>query len=164
LPVDLRVAGIKTIEEVNGCLLRHAVKYGEKFAVQPSDGIDAFLPSPAADVLKYILCIRENRKSTGDSSVSWHGKKLIAVNSNGTQRLFKKGASLEVLKLMDGSIAIQEGNGIYAAKEAEIASKQAKTAEKAKSVPTPMIPSADHPWRRFRINTEHVKKGTTQMT
>jgi hypothetical protein len=158
LPVDLRIAGIKTVEEANGYLLEYAVRHGEKFAVQPGNVVDAFLPSPASDILKYVLCVREGRKSTGDSSVSWHGKKLVAVKSDGTQQPFRKGAALEVLELMDGSIAIKEGNGIYAAKEVEIAPKQAEAEEKGKSTHAPTIPSADHPWRRFRINTKHDKE------
>jgi hypothetical protein len=106
------VAGVKTMEEANGYLLRYAVKHGEKFAVQPGSGVDAFLPSPAADVLKYVLCVREGRKAAGDSSVSWQGKRLIAVKSGGAQRLFRKGTALEVLKLMDGGLAIQKGEEI----------------------------------------------------
>jgi transposase len=162
LPVDLRVAGIKTVEEANDYLLGYTAKHDGMFAVMPHDEMDAFLPSPAPNVLKYILCVREDRKATGDSSVSWHGKKLAAVKGDGIQQLFKKGAALEVLSLMDGSLAIQKGYEIYAAKEAETAPKQTKTTEKANSSRTSTIPSADHPWRRFRINTVHIKEGTTQ--
>jgi transposase len=162
LPVDLRVAGIKTVREANNYLLGYTAKHDGLFSVEPDNKLDAFLPSPPPDVLKYILCVRESRKAAGDSSVSWQGKKLVAVKGGGVQQLFKKGAALEVLSLMDGSLAIQKGYEIYAAKEAEIAPKQAKTAKKSKSAHASTIPSADHPWRCFRINTGHIKEETTK--
>jgi transposase len=163
LPVDLRVAGIKTVHEANDYLLGYTTKHDGMFSVEPHDELDAFLPSPPADVLKYILCVRESRKATGDSSISWQRKKVIAVKDNGVQQLFKKGAALEVLSLLDGSLAIQKGCEIFAAKEVEITPKRAKTTEKANSTRTPTIPSVDHPWRRYRINSGHIEEETTLM-
>ena len=164
LPVDLRVAGVKTVGEANDYLLGYTAKHDGMFSVEPYDGSDAFIPPPPPDVLKYILCVRENRKAAGDSSVSWHGKKLIAVKNSGVQQLFKKGSALEVLNLMDGTLAIQKGDEIFAAKEAESTPKQTKTTEKTISGHTPTIPKADHPWRRYRIITGLAGEETTQMT
>jgi transposase len=165
LPVDLRAAGIRTVHEANDYLLGYTAKHDKMFSVEPQDELDTFLPSPPPDILKYILCVRENRKASGDSSVSCQRKKLVAVNGSGVQQLFKKGVTLEVLSLMDGSLAIQKGNEIFAAKEAEIAPKQTQPTEKTKSSDrTPTIPSADHPWRRYRINLVHTEGETTQMT
>jgi transposase len=81
LPVDLRVAGIKTIEEANNFLSGYVAKHDKKFAVMPEGVEYAFLPAPTADKLNYILCGREDRKATGDSSISWKGEKLVAEKS-----------------------------------------------------------------------------------
>jgi ribosomal protein S8E len=60
------------------------------------------------------------------------------------------------MELMDGSLAIQQGEEIYAAKEAEMVPKQTKITEEAKSIHTLSIAGAEHSWRRFRINAGHV--------
>lgn len=127
LPVDLRVARIKTIDGANDFLLDYASEHGKKFAVMPGDGTSAFLPPPEVEMLQYILCGREKRKAAGDSSVSWKGRKFIAEASCGKQKLFRKGASLDILALMDGSVAVQYGEEIYAAKEVTTPQKPAKT-------------------------------------
>jgi hypothetical protein len=129
LPVDLRVAGVKAVGEANDFLLGYTAKHDKRFAVMPEESSVAFLPPPARGMLRYILCGRDNRKASGDSSISWKSRKFIAETSDGKQKLFREGASLEVLALMDGSIAIQHGGEIYAAHEVKTVQNPAKSGE-----------------------------------
>jgi transposase len=150
LPVDMRIAGIETIDEANDFLLKYTTKHDKMFAVTPSEDSSAFLPPPETDALKYILCCRECRKAAGDSSISWKGRKYIAEVENGTQKLFRKGASLDVLTLMDGSIAIQHDGEIYAVRETKINLKQVKAPEKTHEGHISTKPKAGHPWRNYK--------------
>jgi len=70
LPVDLRVAGIHSIEEANRFFCEYIKRHNEHFAVEATDVESAFMPGPPAELLRFILCIRENRKTAGDGSIS----------------------------------------------------------------------------------------------
>jgi hypothetical protein len=156
LPVDLRVAGIRTAEEANNFLSEYAAKHDKRFAVMPEEIEDAFLPSPEAGILKYILCAREGRKAAGDSSISWKGKKLVAEKNGEEQKLFRKGDAVEVLTLMDGSIAIQDSEGIYSAKEIKAALKLPQIDEKEQKRPALRKPGVNHPWNSYFKNNKRI--------
>jgi len=100
--VDLRVAGISTLEEANAFLASYRIKHNDLFAVPPKDEATAFVPAPSKEDLALILCRRVFRKMTGDSTVSWKGRKWSALDSRGRKVLFRKGVEVEVLGLLDG--------------------------------------------------------------
>ena len=58
LVVDMRLAGITTIEEANAFLATYPDKHNARFAVEPERKEMAFLPAPSPDDLPYILCKR----------------------------------------------------------------------------------------------------------
>ena len=88
LPVDLRIGGIHTIEEANQFFCEYIKRHNEHFAIEAADVESAFLPGPSEELLRFILCVRENRKTTGDSSISWNRKKYVIDEKRGEQKLF----------------------------------------------------------------------------
>ncbi len=149
----MRLAGIKTIEEANRFLISYARQHNKSFSVLASSEKNAFLASPEKKLLRFILCTRESRKITGDSSISWHGKKYIIEEKRGGQRLFKRGTSVTVLTTMDGHLAVRYQDEILGLKElpAEIKVKEVMATEKDKRARPVNKPAADYPWRRAVI-------------
>jgi transposase len=110
LVVDMRLAGVSTIEEANAFLATYPDTHNARFAVEPEREEAAFLPAPSPDDLPYILCKRAFRKVSGDSTISWKGKKLMLLDERHRQKLLKRGSAIEVLTLLDGSdVALYDG-------------------------------------------------------
>jgi hypothetical protein len=160
LPVDMRLAGVQSIEEANRFLAEYIYGHNKRFAVEAFEKQGAFLPGPPEGLMRFILCTRENRKTAGDSSVSWQGKKYIIEGENGEQKFFIRRTSVSILTLMDGSLAAQYENEIYTIKETSDNS-QIKKKEVTKEEPKskkPNKPAPDHPWRSFNMNTAKSRK------
>jgi len=162
LPVDMKVAGIQGLVEANQFFREYIKRHNERFAVEAREGENAFLPGPPEELMRFIVCVRENRKTAGDSSVSWNGKKYVIEEKRGEQRLFSRGTNISVLTLMDGSIVAQYREEIFHMSEVEKNSKEdgekvRKGVEEEKSK-NPRKPAPDHPWRSFKIHPSVSRK------
>lgn len=159
--VDMRIAGIKTIDDSNIFLVSYLQKHNDLFAVLPEEE-SAFLPAPPEEDLAYILCRRENRKVSGDSTISWKGIRWMALDSRNRQRLFKRGVTIEVLDLMDGSAAAQYDGDIF--KLVKTPASTGKTHASCqnehggKQVKQPHKPGPGHPWRDGLKKNKNKKK------
>ncbi|NLO55875.1 MAG: integrase, partial [Thermovirga sp.] len=154
LVVDLRVAGVSTLEEANAFLASYRTRHNDLFAVPPKDEATAFMPAPSKEDLALILCRRVFRKMTGDSTVSWKGRKWSALDSQGRKVLFRKGVEVEVLDLMDGRTVLHHQGAFHKLvmveeEAAKMASAEASTATSTgERVRKPWTPGPDHPWKR----------------
>jgi hypothetical protein len=152
----MRLAGVSTIEEANAFLATYPDIHNARFAVEPEREEAAFLPAPSPDDLPYILCKRAFRKASGDSTISWKGKKLMLLDEKHRQKLLKRGAAIEVLTLLDGShVALHDGKVHRLDVPEDTGDRKAslkdtaKKTQKNRKEKTPVIPAPDHPWRRW---------------
>ena len=87
-------------------------------------------------------------------------KKYIAEEKSGVQKLFRRGTSVTVLTLMDGSLAIQKEQEIFSLKEISYVTKKEQTHVTTKSEATIRTscstnkPKNKSPWRNFSINAK----------
>jgi len=162
LVVDMRIAGIKTIDEANVFLGSYLQKHNDMFAVSPEEDTSAFLPAPKEEDLPFILCRRENRKVTGDSTISWKGTRWMTLDFHNRRRLFKRGVTLEVLDLMDGSLAAQYKGDIFKLVKAPASTKKTNTScrnkNSGKLAKQPHKPAPGHPWRDGYKNDKNNKR------
>jgi len=165
LPVDLRVAEIHGMEEANRFFCEYIKRHNDRFAVKAFDAESAFLPGPSAEVMRFILCLRENRKTGGDSSISWKGKTYVVEEEEGEQKLFNRGSSISVLTLMDGSIAIQHGVEIFSVREITKNSKieEKEMIKEERKLEKAYKPAPDHPWRKFKIHPAASRKSPQRV-
>ena len=151
LVVDMRIAGVKTIDEANIFLVSYLEKHNDLFAVEAEDEESAFLPAPGEEDLPFILCRRENRKATGDSTLSWKGTRWMILDPHNRRKLLKRGVTVEVLGLMDGSLAAQYDGDIFKLVKAPVSTKKNNTScrneHTGKLARQPHKPAPDHPWR-----------------
>jgi transposase len=162
LPVDMRTAKVYDMEGANKFLYEYSQKHNKRFAVEATEEETSFLPGPSEKLLKFILCGREERKTAGDSSISWKGKTYTAEKKRGEQKLFRRGTSVSVLALMDGSLAVQHGEEIFPMKEVSerLEAKGVKTPKETEGVKPrgAYKPAADHPWRKGFRNGAKAKR------
>ena len=172
LVVDMRLAGISSMEEANAFLATYPEKHNERFAVEPERVESAFLPAPSPDDLPYILCKRTFRKASGDSTISWKGRKLLLLDKKLRQKLLRRGAAVEVLTLLDGSeVALHDGV-IHFLGDAQKDSYDRKAClkdtpnetEKITKEKVPVKPAPDHPWRRWYGNKPNPREQIHPVT
>lgn len=96
---ELRLAGVKTLEEANQWLEsnRYWDLLDEKFAVQAVDETDAHRPLVVR--LEDVLCVKEKRSVGLDGCVQWSGRVLQLADAGRLKRV-------ELWQRLDGSIAI----------------------------------------------------------
>jgi transposase len=141
---EMRLRGIRTIEEANLFLEEYLPIYNRRFSVSPKEGDNLHRPLGRGVDLDAILCKKTERTLRNDFTVA-HNRKLYQVEDDIT------GSKVMVQDRMDGSIRITYKN--RALRYREISERP--ILEK-KSLPVVRIrksftPPTDHPWRRFKF-------------
>lgn len=157
LVVALRLAGRNTLEAANAFLATYAEQmHNPRFAVEPAEGENAFLPVPEATDLDLLLARHEERKASGDSTISFGTQKYRLQDHHGRIKLVVRNKAVTVVKKLDGElVAMVEGNAFVLVPVAPPSEgnplgkppseeKPLVTANKRR---TPHKPAADHPWR-----------------
>ena len=147
--IEMRIANISTIEEANDFLPGFIERFNKRFAVKPADPEPDYLPVPKD--LNSMVCIKDKRKASNGSTISYQGQTYRLLNKDGTVTLLRPRSTIHVLKHLDGSLsALYEGN---------------RFSVQACTKPLPIVPSnacqspkprpkpvANHPWRNMRIS------------
>lgn len=104
LVVELRLAGVKTIEEANQVLWRVLKDYNRRFTVAPRKQEPVFRKAPYSLYLDRILCLKETRTVNKDHTVSFEG--LVLQIPPGRKYWSIARQKVQVLQLKDGSVEI----------------------------------------------------------
>ncbi|BCV21730.1 transposase [Moorella sp. Hama-1] len=152
LMIELRLAGISTLEAANAFLPGFRERFNRRFTVAPADPAPAYAPCPPPARLKQILSTREDRKASRGSSISYLGRTYQLVDTRDAVVPLRPRATVEVLTHLDGSLSALYGGNYYALQEFTPA--PAVKAEEPKKAPASKAhtPAPDHPWRRIPIN------------
>lgn len=138
---EMRLRGIKTVEEANKFLTEYLPKYNRKFAVNPKEKTDLHRKIPKGLNLDRILCIKTERALRNDFTIA-HNKKLYQIQDN------IKTEKVTVEERINGTMVITHNNTFLKFKEiTERPEKQKKLRILKKK--TFNTPPADHPWRKL---------------
>lgn len=108
LVVEMRLAGIKTLEEANEFLELFIRDYNLQFTVPAREKESVFRKRPDVYQLNRILCLKETRTVNKDHTISFEGLILQIPPSNKFRSLARK--QVEVLQMKDGSLEIESQN------------------------------------------------------
>jgi hypothetical protein len=141
---EMRLRGIRTIEEGNPFLEEYLPLYNKRFSVRPKEKDDLHRPLVKGVDLDAILCIKTERALRNDFTVA-HDRKLYQIAE------MIKASKVMVQDRIDGSmIMIHKGRALRFKEITERPLREKKepvVARRRKSY----IPPSDHPWRRFKI-------------
>ena len=138
---EMRLRGIKTVEEANKFLAEYLPRYNRKFEVKPKEKTDLHRKIPNGLNLDRILCIKTERVLRNDFTIA-HNKKLYQIEDN------IKAGRVTVEERINGTIVITHNNTFLKFKEiTERSEKQKKPRILKKKTFTK--PAADHPWRKL---------------
>lgn len=151
---EMRLAGIKTLEEANKFLKGFLTKYNKRFRVLARSAVNLHKKKPCKHDLDAILCKKQKNSLRKDSTVHYDSKIFLI-----TERITRRANKVTVEERLDGSIRIKYKDRYLNYKEVEPAIRvdkekvvydksKVKVIAKKKS----SKPGKDHPWRKFKLN------------
>jgi transposase-like protein len=141
---EMRLKGIKTIEEGNKFLEAYLPIYNKRFSVRPREKEDLHRPLPRGIDLDAILCTKTERTLRNDFTVA-HNHKLYQIEEA------TKASKVIVQDRMDGSMRITYQGRALRFREIKERPPRENNRPVGKKRRKIYIPPTDHPWRRFKI-------------
>jgi len=146
---EMRLRGIKTIQEANAFLPKYLPIYNRRFAVKPREKADLHRPVPNELNLDSILCLKTERVLRNDFTVSFNSK-LYQIEDK------IKATKVIVQERLNGTMLItHEGRSLRF-------SEITQMPQKPKPVPIRRThahpkPLSDHPWRQNTFKRTYNK-------
>jgi len=139
---EMRLRGIKTVEEANKFLTEYLPQYNRRFIVKPKDKADLHRDISKGLNLDRILCIKTNRTLRNDFTIT-HDKKLYQITDN------IKAEKVTVEERINGTMMITHNDTSLKFKEITARPEKQKKPRILKKK-TQYKPSADHPWKKLQ--------------
>ena len=151
LPVEMRLAGVTTIEEANEFLKTYLPKFNEQFAL-PLNGIKSvFETQPSEDKINLILAVLTQRTVDSGHCIQFQNRYYRMVNENGIQVHYLKGTKVMVIQAFDGNLYCNVNDkDTYFLEEIPKREKDSKDFDISHPTQKPKKrtkPAMDHPWR-----------------
>lgn len=150
---EMRLKGIKSIEEGNEFLRWYLPVYAKRFGVVPAKNTNLHRPQPKAIDLNRILCKRTEHALRNDFTVA-HDKKLYQIENN------IRASKVIVEERADGSMLILHRGAPLRFKEIHARPKRIIVEEDRYIFPWKKgsVPSKDNPWRNFQFGNTHAAR------
>ncbi len=108
IPQELRLRGIKTINEANKYLKTEYTKeYNKRFVRKPEQKGSAFIPVPKAVDLDKVFCFKHERTVNNDNTISFENR-ILQIGPSELRVSFAK-CRVIVYEHLDGSISVGYG-------------------------------------------------------
>ena len=150
---EMRLRGIKTLEEGNRFLAEYLPLYNRRFSVCPKEKGNFHRPLPKGLDLDTILCVRTERVLRNDFTVA-HNKKLYQIEDT------IKASRVVVQNRINGSMIITYKGRPLRFKQISARPVRENRDPVVVRKKKPYIPPADHPWRRFTLSKHRYERGT----
>ncbi|MCD9026595.1 ISNCY family transposase [Cohnella silvisoli] len=159
LVIELRLLGVKTLEEANEALPGLLQKHNRKFAVQPKMADSAYVKYDAHINLNHVFTIRKPRQLGHGNTLSHNG--IIYTFAKPNAFRFDAKTTVEVRQTLSGDVLIWHNGHALPLKETE---KPKRVTDTKKAMPAqPRKPADNHPWRNG-WNQKQVKNTTKSTT
>lgn len=152
LPVELRLAGISTIDDANEFLNHYIKEFNEKFAL-PIHGIrSVFEMQPENEKINLILAVLCERTVDTGHCLRHSNRYYRMLDSRGLPVHYRKGTKVMFIRAFDGrQYCCVNDRDIYALEE--IPEREAKSKDLDADYKKPVakkkyVPPMNHPWKR----------------
>jgi transposase-like protein len=141
---EMRLSGIKSIDEANSFLETYLPSFNKKFRVLPTKATDLHRPYSGTRSLDQILCIRNGRVLRNDNTIGHNGK-LYQIEDD------VRAEKVMVEERTDGSMYITYKDKPLRYKEITTRSvREVEPSEPKIRIERKIKPSKDHPWRKHK--------------
>lgn len=150
LAAELRLNGIRNIEEANSFLPLFLDDYNARFSVEPKVENSVYLKFDKRIDLDLVFVLRCERKIGGGNTISYNSRIYIPVDGS---IYMTPGSTVEVRQTVKGEIYIMRNDRAILMKQVEMPKKATHSDSKKKAgVVSPHKPASDHPWRGRSTN------------
>ena len=148
---EMRLRGIRTVQEGNAFLKQYLPVYNRRFSVRPQERSNLHRPLPLGMNLDSILCIKTERALRNDFTVA-HNSKLYQIEDR------THASRVMVHEQIDGSIKIlYRGQALRFGEITKRPRRQGKAPVRVgRTEPHP--PPPDHPWRDFKFGSRTYER------
>ena len=152
LPIELRLAGISTIDAANEFLNSYIKEFNEKFALPINNIKSVFVEQPENEKINLILAVLCERTVDTGHCLRYSNKYYRMIDSNGKQVHYRKGTKVMFIQAFDKcKYCCVNNKDIYALEEIPEHEAKSKELDIDYTPPKPKktyIPKMNHPWRR----------------
>ncbi len=152
---EMRLKGIKSVEEANKFLKTYLPKYNKKFSLKAHRSEDLHMPVPEGIDLDAILCIKTGRTVRNDNTISYQ-KELYQIEE------VMAGKIVTVTERIDGTMRMLYQGRNLKFRQINVRPERPQKQKVKIKRRTAYIPPADHPWRKFKIG-RNASKNITEV-
>ena len=145
---EMRLRGIKSIDEANKFLQEYLPRYNRKFAVSAKEKADLHRDIPKDIKLDHILCLKTERVVRNDSTVAYNSKLYQLKDKVKTTKVV-------IVETFNGSLVILAENKDVNFEEITERPKKMHRPKRIQSR-KPIMPAANHPWRFKQVMKRKV--------
>lgn len=153
LPVELRLAGITSIEEANEFLNSYIKKFNAMFALPLNSIKSVFEEQPSIEKINLILAVLTERTVDEGHCIKFKNNYYRMLDSDGNQTHYRKGTKVMVIKAFDKKLyCCVNDKDVYALELIPEREEKSKNIDLDYQAPKPaktVIPAMNHPWRRI---------------
>lgn len=160
LPVELRLAGITTIEKANEFLNSYIKEFNEQFSLPINDTKTVFEKQPSIEEINKTLAVLSSRKLDNGNCIRYKNKYYLPICKSGTKAYFKKGMEALVIESFDNKLYVNILENLFALEEVPIREEKSKDFDinvKPK-VHKVYIPPMSHPWKHASFQAYLAKQ------
>ncbi len=151
LPIALRLAGIKELDDANAFLNSHIKEHNAKFALPIDDTKSVFEMQPSKEKVNCILAVITERKVDAGHCIKFENRFFKIIAANGTEQHFRKGTAVTVIQTFNKRLVCCIDDVVYDMDLVPSHLTHSKNFDSHYQKPIPVkrnIPALDHPWRK----------------
>jgi transposase len=149
---EMRLVGIKNVDEANEFLITYLPKHNRKFKKEAASEIDLHRPALHSRELDRILCIKEDRTVKNDFTIAYNNT-LYQIEQATRAKI------VTVEERLDGTMHITyNGQDLRYRKITKEPTKDTTESPLLLQEKKPWIPPADHPWKKFFISKRRKRE------
>ena len=154
LPIELRLAGVTTIEQANEFLASYLKEFNAQFALDMDCIKSVFEKQPSEEKIDLFLSVLTKRTVDSGHCIRLNNKYYSLVDRNGCRIDFHKGTSVMVAKTLSGILYASVNERVFCLDEVpehEHVSRYFDTEKKQQQLKQKKdryIPDMNHPWRQ----------------
>ena len=151
LPVELRLAGITSIEAANEFLNSYIKEFNAKFALHIDSIKSVFEMQPSEEEINLTLAVLTERTVDSGHCIQFKKQHYRMIDQHGMQTHYRKGTKVMVIQAYDGNLYCNANDkDIYVLEAIPQHEPLSRNFDEDYKKPEPQkrnIPAMNHPWR-----------------
>lgn len=160
LPLEMRLAGVTTVEQANEFLNSYIKEFNVQFALPVNSTKSVFEKQPDTEKINLTLAILTGRTVDSGHCIRFENAYYKPMDRNGYPVYYRKSTSGMVIKAFDGKIFFCVEEKIYALDVVPEHARMSKNFDTSTAQEKPSkryIPPMSHPWKQASFE-RHMKK------